>query len=587
MKGVVAGGPAVVGDSLYAVAGIREPGVEGREREQRRLPLRPRRIRRRRRIGPSAAGRPPLPDSSTTAPGPPTWCSSRPHQTCVGSPCDLFDCAASRCDRHPTGLQPTPSWRSTPPVPGHHQRHRPGAADQWLQPGSPAAAAGATVFGLFISESDDNPVGGVLCILDASGSCTTDSSASPDPVQPHHPDRPRRTRRPVPDGLGRPGPPHATTSFTPPLTPVGASDPRPSPPSPPRAPTPPPLPRRPCLLLAMAADAGGVQLVERRRTAARPPRHDRTTGPPERRPLRSCSTARATTSTRTTRCRRSPPAGDPTIADDPNGLDINAQICFFPDGSDRFVAGEDTGQTTGRTQGWGIFQLSGQAIGDSGPTEVGKLVPTFQGSEDNAENYGCGFLADGRIVTTDVGNQADGAGRRPADRVVPAVRQRSRSRYCKVDVAIATAQSIWVDDQDRVYVASARPPAFGGQTSGVWRYSGPARPAPTPAGGCGQTDGTGAPLVDAFHKEIFIAARSRTTCLTPERHRRVARRPPLRVQRHQRRASTSTTPTARSCARSCSRLPARASGRSRSPPAPRSASGSAPTARSTTPTSAS
>ena len=33
-----------------------------------------------------------------------------------------------------------------------------------------------------------------------------------------------------------------------------------------------------------------------------------------------------------------------TIADDPDGLDINAQICFFPDGSGRFIAGEDTGQ---------------------------------------------------------------------------------------------------------------------------------------------------------------------------------------------------------------------------------------------------
>ena len=35
-----------------------------------------------------------------------------------------------------------------------------------------------------------------------------------------------------------------------------------------------------------------------------------------------------------------------TVADDPDGLDINAQICFFPDGSGRFIAGEDTGQPT-------------------------------------------------------------------------------------------------------------------------------------------------------------------------------------------------------------------------------------------------
>ena len=42
--------------------------------------------------------------------------------------------------------------------------------------------------------------------------------------------------------------------------------------------------------------------------------------------------------------------------EDPNGLDINAQICFFPGGSSRFIAGEDTGQPN-PPQGWGIFQL--------------------------------------------------------------------------------------------------------------------------------------------------------------------------------------------------------------------------------------
>ena len=48
--------------------------------------------------------------------------------------------------------------------------------------------------------------------------------------------------------------------------------------------------------------------------------------------------------------------------DDPNGLDINAQICFFPDGSNRFIAGEDTGQPN-PPQGWGIFQLRGKQVG--------------------------------------------------------------------------------------------------------------------------------------------------------------------------------------------------------------------------------
>jgi hypothetical protein len=36
-----------------------------------------------------------------------------------------------------------------------------------------AQQSGATRFGAFISESDDNPQGGLLCVLDAEGSCTT------------------------------------------------------------------------------------------------------------------------------------------------------------------------------------------------------------------------------------------------------------------------------------------------------------------------------------------------------------------------------------------------------------------------------
>ena len=42
-----------------------------------------------------------------------------------------------------------------------------------VRPGSAAQAEGATRFGVFISESDDNPQGGLLCVLDAEGSCTS------------------------------------------------------------------------------------------------------------------------------------------------------------------------------------------------------------------------------------------------------------------------------------------------------------------------------------------------------------------------------------------------------------------------------
>jgi len=188
--------------------------------------------------------------------------------------------------------------------------------------------------------------------------------------------------------------------------------------------------------------------------------------------------------------------------DDPDGLDINAQICFFPGsrhGTRWFIAGEDTGQPN-PPQGWGIFALSGDRIGKLRAKKIGKLTPTYQGSTDNAENYGCGFLQDGRVLTTDVGNQASGPGDGQLIVWFPPF-DRTKVRYCKVDVGIATAGGILVQRRDRVYVTSARPP-----TAGVWRYTGPFPTSDTAAGGCGRRDATGAPLADAVHKELFVPA---------------------------------------------------------------------------------
>ena len=197
-----------------------------------------------------------------------------------------------------------------------------------------------------------------------------------------------------------------------------------------------------------------------------------------------------------------------TIATDPKGLDINAQICFFPQDAGksvrRFIAGEDTHQPD-PPQGWGIFKLKGTKVGAFRTEEIAKLTPTYQGSLDNAENYGCGFLSDGRVLTTDVGNQAAGNGDGQLIVWFPpfntGVGGTGQVRYCKIDVALATAGGIAVDDQDHVYVASARPP-----TAGVWRYDGPFPTSDTAAGGCGQKDGTGAPLADAAPRELFIPA---------------------------------------------------------------------------------
>lgn len=188
--------------------------------------------------------------------------------------------------------------------------------------------------------------------------------------------------------------------------------------------------------------------------------------------------------------------------DDPkHGLDINAQICFFPGvkrgGVKWFVAGEDTGQPD-PPQGWGIFALQGREVGKFKARKIGKLTPTYQGSSDNAENYGCGFLRDGRVLTTDVGNQAAGNGDGQLIVWFPPF-NRTKVRYCKLDTGLATAGSILVQ-HDRVYVASARAP-----TAGIWRYTGPFPTSNTAAGGCGNQDATGAPMATSVHKQLFIS----------------------------------------------------------------------------------
>lgn len=188
-----------------------------------------------------------------------------------------------------------------------------------------------------------------------------------------------------------------------------------------------------------------------------------------------------------------------TVDKDPDGKDINAQICFFPKVKGRaqwFIAGEDTGQPD-PPQGWGIFALRGKKVGKLSATQVGKLTPTYQASLDNAENYGCGFLPGNRVITTDIGDQAEGDGNGQLIVWFPPF-NRTKVRYCKIDTGIATAGGIATDRGD-IYLTSARP-----TTAGVWRYTGPFPTSDTAAGGCAKKDSTGAPLADTVNKTLFI-----------------------------------------------------------------------------------
>ncbi len=205
----------------------------------------------------------------------------------------------------------------------------------------------------------------------------------------------------------------------------------------------------------------------------------------------------------------------PSAADDPaNGRDINAQICFHPDGSRRFIAGEDTNQPD-PPPGWGFFQLRGDRIGEFSVAQIGKLTPTYQPAQETPENYGCGFLSDGRLVTSDVGAQLPFEAANGQLIVWFPPFDSFDVRYCKIDVSIATAGGIHVDREDRVYVASNRPDLAELELGGIYRYGGSWPTSNDAAGGCGRTDGTGAPLVDAGRvtKSLFIPSDPLT--LTP------------------------------------------------------------------------
>jgi hypothetical protein len=186
---------------------------------------------------------------------------------------------------------------------------------------------------------------------------------------------------------------------------------------------------------------------------------------------------------------------------DPEGRDINGQICRIPGGGGRFVAGEDTGQPT-PPAGWGVFAPDG--------TQVGKLTATYFVS--GAEPYGCAFRG-GNLFTSEVGAQGFGANDGqlimwfpPYDvfpgppGAYPATNAASTS-FCKIDTGLSTAGAVAVDGLGRVYVASS---------SGlrIDRYSPPLPTGPDAAGGCGRTDGLGSPLadLDRVNKETLAVA---------------------------------------------------------------------------------
>ena len=182
----------------------------------------------------------------------------------------------------------------------------------------------------------------------------------------------------------------------------------------------------------------------------------------------------------------------------PNGNDINGMICPFPDGSGRFVAGEDTHQPT-PPAGWGIYAPDGSL--------VGKMTPTYP--TVSPETFGCGFNSEGLLFTTSTGDPGIGFGNGQLilwfppyegfpgpPGAYPETNARSEN-FCVLANDIGTATGVAIDDDDNVYVAS-------GGLLRVLRFAPPFPTGLGPGEGCEGTDPQGSPMADAVNRSIAV-----------------------------------------------------------------------------------
>jgi outer membrane protein assembly factor BamB len=123
---------------------------------------------------------------------------------------------------------------------------------------------------------------------------------------------------------------------------------------------------------------------------------------------------------------------------------VNGQACVLPDGSGRFVVGEDTGQPDVRP-GWGIFAPDG--------TFLQKLtLPPRENETRVGDPIGCAIDGDGRLFGTAIGGQGMPDGQLivffPPD----------YAQACILDESLSTPGTLAVDDAGNLYVPQAGPP---------------------------------------------------------------------------------------------------------------------------------
>ena len=190
-----------------------------------------------------------------------------------------------------------------------------------------------------------------------------------------------------------------------------------------------------------------------------------------------------------------PPTWQPFIPQaSMGGKDLNGQVCSL--GRGYILLGEDSGQTKGVPQGWGIFDVRTKR-------QVGKLIAPYPRGLETPEPHGCAVDRDRRgrvrrIFVSQVGSgnfeAADGQlivffstspaldavfGRRRPEQVCPrgdcTKLTAKQSHFCQIHAGIRTAGSMTMGAGGDIYVPEFAPmvPPAGAAPGRVLRYRGP------------------------------------------------------------------------------------------------------------------
>jgi len=179
----------------------------------------------------------------------------------------------------------------------------------------------------------------------------------------------------------------------------------------------------------------------------------------------------------------------------PGPSSVNGEICFDPTNPRRFVMAEDN-LNPNPPNHFSVYEVEGSVVGQLEVRKVMNLIPTYQ---HMTSGYGCHFRKDGSLLTGDEGNLDTGPGNGQLILWFPPFDgSAAQQHYCKIDITVATAGQIYVDEQDRFYMAAAR------LDPGIYRYTGPWPTGDDAAHGCSGTDSTGAPMMQNVSRENFI-----------------------------------------------------------------------------------